>query len=247
MYTIQYLIDPISHMIVSYGCHASTGDAGMLAPMIDKTQEIVGGLLETVLADGGYCSILDVRDAQDRDVELLAPVSSSGTSRESKSRSGEVQIPRGEFSFDVQANCYTCPAGYSLEYKDREKQSRFGGRHLYQSRYQCQAEHCSGCPLADRCLGGTGPRMIKRTEGEELIEAQRQKMEQEEEKARYRLRGQTVERGFGDAKGNRHLTRFHGRGIARARAETGLLALAQNLQRLDNLQRRAANPCKTAA
>ena len=83
--------------------------------------------------------------------------------------------------------------------------------------------------------------MIKRMEGEELLEAQRQKMEQDEVKERYRLRGQTVERGFGDAKGNRGMDRFHGRGLTRARAETGLLTLAQNLLRLDNLQRNAVN------
>jgi len=241
LYTIQYLVDPVSHLIVSYCCEASTGDAGMLAPMIDKTQAIVAGRLRTVVADGGYCSILDLRDAQQRNVELLAPTSASGGSRQSKSRSGEPQIPRAEFSFDAASNSYTCQAGHSLAYKDREKKSRLGGRHLYQSRYQCAAQHCESCPLASRCLGGSGPRMIKRMEGEELLEAQRLKMEQDEVKERYRLRGQTVERGFGDAKGNRRVDRFHGRGLVRARAETGLLTLAQNLLRLDNLQHNAVN------
>ena len=84
--------------------------------------------------------------------------------------------------------------------------------------------------------------MIKRMEGEELLEAQRLKMSQDDAKELYRLRGQTVERSFGDAKGNRGVDRFHGRGLARARTETGLLTLAQNLLRLDNLQQNAANP-----
>ena len=81
-------------------------------------------------------------------------------------------------------------------------------------------------------------------EGEELLEAQRIKMERDDAKARYALRGQTVERSFGDAKGNRRLDRFHGRGLARVRAETGLLVLAQNLQLLDRLQRTHPNPSK---
>ena len=194
-----------------------------------------------VLADGSYCSVLDLRDAQDRNIDLLAPVSASGTTRQSKSLSGEVQIPREQFSFDAVSNSYTCPAGHRLNYKDREKKDRLGGRHLYQSRYQCEGAHCGGCPLASRCLGGSGPRMIKRLEGEELLEAQRAKMELDEVKQRYRLRGQTVERGFGDAKGNRRVTRFHGRGLKRARTETGLLTLAQNVLRLDNLQQDAVN------
>lgn len=237
LYTIQYLVDPVSHLIVSYCCEASPVDAGMLAPMIDKTQAITGGRLKTVLADGGYCSILDIRDAHQRNIELIAPTSASGTTRSSKSASGEVQIPREEFTYDASSNSYTCPAGKQLGYKDREKMSRQGGRHLYQFRYQCDAQHCESCPLKSRCLGGSGPRMIKRMEGEELLEAQRLKMMQEEVKEQYGLRGQTVERGFGDAKGNRGVDRFHGRGLARARTETGLLTLAQNLLRLDNLQR----------
>lgn len=241
LYTIQYLVDPVSHLIVSYCCEASPVDAGMLAPMIDKTQKITGGRLKSVLADGGYCSILDLRDAHERNVELIAPPSASGTSRTSKSSSGEVQISREEFVFDASSNSYRCPAGKQLSYKDREKMSRQGGRHLYQSRYQCDAEHCESCPLRSRCLGGNGPRMIKRTEGEELLEAQRSKMLEEDVQERYGLRGQTVERSFGDAKGNRRVDRFHGRGLARARTETGLLTLAQNLLRLDNLQRTALN------
>ena len=89
--------------------------------------------------------------------------------------------------------------------------------------------------------------MIKRTEGEELLEAQREKMLTEEAKTVYRLRAQTVELGFGDAKGNRRVDRFHGRGLRRARGETGLLVMSQNLLRFDKLQREAVNPMKQAA
>lgn len=247
LYTIQTMVDPVSHLTVSYLCEAKADDSGTLAPMIDKTQKIVGGRLKRVLADGGYCSILDLHDAAERQIELIAPPSLSGSTRQGKSRSGEPQIPREAFRFDAQSNSYECPAGQRLTYKDREKKSRSGGRSLYQSRYRGAAASCESCPLAARCLSGKGPRVIKRTEGEELMETQREKMSTDEAKAHYRLRGQTVELGFGDAKGNRHVDRFHGRGLARARCETGLLILAQTALRLDNLQRNAANACKTEA
>lgn len=247
LYTIQKMVDPVSHLTLSYTCEASTSDAGMLAPMIDMTQSITGGGLKTVLADGGYCTILDVADALERGIDLIAPVSESGTARRNKAASGENQIPRSEFHFDADANCYRCPQGQVLRYKDREKKQRSGGRVLYQSRYQCDAATCGACELASRCLGGKGGRMIKRTEGEELLEAQREKMETEAAKAKYKLRGQTVELVFADTKGNRGHDRFHGRGLARVRAETGLLTLAQNLLRLDKLQRSSKTPEKQAA
>jgi len=244
LYTVQLVVEPGSHLILSYDCAAATCDAGTLAPMIDKTQRIVGGRLETMLADGAYCSILDLRDAQERHVDLLAPVPANSSTNKRKSASGERQIPRDEFTYDAATNSYTCPAGHTLPYKERQRHHRFGGRTLDQYRYECSAVHCQACPLASRCLAGGKARTIRRMEGEELLEAQRMKMERDDVKARYALRGQTVERSFGDAKGNRRLERFHGRGLARTRTETGLLVLAQNLQLLDRLQRTAANPSK---
>ena len=244
LYTVQIVVEPRSYLILSYDCAAATCDAGTLAPMIDKTQRIVGGRLKTMLADGAYCSILDLRDAEARNVDLLAPVSANSSTNKRKSASGEPQIPRDEFTYDAAANSYTCPAGHALPYKEREHNHRLGGRTLDQYRYQCSAVHCQACPLASRCLAGGKARTIRRMEGEELLEAQRIKMERDDVKARYALRGQTVERSFGDAKGNRRLERFHGRGLTRARTETGLLVLAQNLQRLDRLQRTSATPEK---
>jgi len=247
LYTIQKMVDPTSHLTISYTCEASATDSGMLAPMIDKTQQIVGGRLEIVMADGGYCSILDVQDCNDRGIELLAPVSASGTSRQNKSRDGLPQIPREQFTFDAEANHYVCPSGQILKYKDREKKQRGGARFLYQYRFQGDHATCNACPLAGECLSGKGGRMIKRSEGEELLEAQREKMEDDRSKALYALRGQSVELVFADDKGNRRHDRFHGRGLTRARSETGLLTLARNLLRLDRLQQHAPNSIKSAA
>jgi transposase len=242
LYTVQFMVEPQTHLVLSYDCQAVTGDTGTLAPMIDKTQQIVGGRLRKVLGDGAYCSILDLRDAQERNIDLLAPVTPNGSTSKHTSASGEAQIPRDEFQYDAVSNTYTCPAGHQLPYKERERKQRFGGRTLEQYRYQASAEDCQGCPLASRCLGGANARTIRRMEGEELLEAQRAKMSRDDVKAQYALRGQTVERSFGDAKGNRRMSRYHGRGLPRAKTETGLLVLAQNLQILDRIQRNAANP-----
>lgn len=247
LYTVQKMVDPVSHLTMSYACEAATGDTGMLAPMIDQTQRIVGGRLATVLADGGYCSILDVKDSMDRNIDLCAPVSASGTSRQNKSRSGLPQIPRERFEFDHEKNHYVCPSGQVLKYKDRERKQRGGDRYLYQSRYQGDGVTCNACLLAGECLSGKGGRMIKRTEGEDLLEAQREKMQTEPAKQLYSLRGQSVELVFADDKGNRRHDRFHGRGLARVRAETGLITLARNLFRLDKLQQNASKPAKAAA
>jgi transposase len=248
LYTIQYVVEPTSRMILSYCCLAAVNDAGTLAPMIDKTQAIVGGRLETMITDAAYCSILDLRDCEERQIELLAPVQSNSFTEKKKQAKGPTQIPRDEFTWNEEARSYQCPAGHELDYIDRGRRQRHGDRMLWEYRYRCDVQHCQACPLASQCLRpGAASRTIKRLEGQELIDAQRERMADPAVQARYAARGQSVELSFADAKAHRGLARFHGRGLQRARTETGLLVLAQNLFRLDRLQQNALNPHETAA
>ena len=52
--------------------------------MIDKTQRIVLGKLETVMADAAYCSILDLQDCMKRNIEVIAPVQSNSMTEKKK-------------------------------------------------------------------------------------------------------------------------------------------------------------------
>jgi transposase len=242
LYNIQYMIELTSNLILNYSCEAVVSDVGTLIPMIDKTQAIVGGRLQTVMADAAYCSILDLRDCGERNIELLAPVQANSHTDKKKQAQVDAQIPREEFLWNDAERTYQCPAGHPLNYQGRERRSRHGNRYLWQYRYQCSVEHCVNCPLAERCLRpGSRSRTIKRLEGQELLESQREKMAREEVKARYRLRSQTVERSFADGKANRGWHRFHGRGLQRTRTETGLMVLAQNVLILDRKEQETLN------
>jgi hypothetical protein len=88
---------------------------------------------------------------------------------------------------------------------------------------------------------------VKRLEGEELIEAHKKFMSTPEAKAASRLRGSIIERSFADAKDYRNLRRLHGRGLKRAKAEVGLVVLAQTALTLAQLRKNAANPRENAA
>jgi hypothetical protein len=99
--------------------------------------------------------------------------------------------------------------------------------------------------MAGKCLNpGAQCRAINRLEGQELLDAQRDIMTMPENQSRYRLRSQTVELAYADSKGNRRLQRFHGRGLARARTETGLMVVAQNLLHLDRLEKNRRTDAK---
>ena len=246
LYTVQYVVEPSSHLILGYECEAAVCDTGTLAPMIDRVQKIVGGQLKCMMADAAYCTILDLQDCQERGVDLLAPVQSNSLSGPKMSTNGVGLSNRDQFIWDEAKKTYRCPVGHELNYHSKQRKKRHGGRSLMQFRYHCSAEHCMACPLSAGCVSKPSRgRTVTRMEGQELLDAQREKMEREEVKLRYKLRGQTVELGFADAKGNRRFDRYHGRGLRRARTETGLLVLAQNVLRLDRLQRNSLNPDKT--
>lgn len=243
LYTVQHVVEPTSLLILGYQCEAAVCDTGTLAPMIDRVQEVVGGRLQCMMADAAYCTILDLQDCQKRGVELLAPVQANSLSKPKKNTNGVGLSNRDEFEWDAEHQTFRCPARHHLKYHSQQTKWRQGDRTLIQFRYHCPPEHCKSCRLASGCVRDpTKGRTVTRMEGQDLLDAQRKKMERPEVKERYRLRGQTVELGFADAKGNRRFDRFHGRGLTRVRTETGLLVLSQNLLRLDRLQRDATNP-----
>lgn len=246
LYTVQYVVDPTSLLILGYQCEAAVCDTGTLAPMIDRVQKIVDGALRCMLADAAYCTILDLRACQQRNIELLAPVQCNSLSQPKQSTNGVGVSNRDQFIWDQHAGTYQCPAGHRLNYHSQQKKRRHGGQTLVQYRYHCPGKLCSVCSMSDGCVKNpSSGRTVTRMEGQELLDAQQEKMAEEETKQRYQVRSQTVERSFGDAKGNRRYDRYHGRGLRRARCETGLLVLAQNVLRLDRLERNARNPAKT--
>ena len=81
--------------------------------------------------------------------------------------------------------------------------------------------------------------MVKRYEGEEVVERLRQRMEQEDQQQEYRKRSQSVELGYADLKTHRGLREFRSWGLPRARTQAGLVLLACNLMNTQRaLQRR---------
>lgn len=238
-YSPQFVIDSESRLVMAWDVFAQATDSGTLGPMIDAAKYVVGDRLRRVSADAGYCSLLDLQTCESRSVELFAPFQKNSFTRQKREANPPKQIPRSRFEWNATENTYRCPEGHLLKHTGRERRSRRNSEFVFEHRFQCPAEICQNCPLAAQCLRpGSSSRTIKRLEGQEILEAHQAKMTTPEAKAIHRLRGSVVERAFGDAKRHRQFQRFHGRGLDRAKAETGFVVLAQNvltLHRLRNL------------
>jgi transposase len=243
LYTSQFVVEPDSLVVLAFEVFAQASDAGTLGTMLDRTAQVIGYSLEAITADAGYASLLDIQTCLDRKVELFAPVQENEFTKKKKAARATQRIERDQFTWLPAEQTYTCPQGHRLDYKGKEHKSRRDNQEVIEHRYRCSAEHCRGCPLWERCVSNPERgRTIKRLEGQELLDAQRAKMKTPEGEAKRKRRGQIIERAFADAKGHRDLRKLHGRGLERARAEVGLVVLAQTALAIQRLREKRANP-----
>jgi transposase len=248
MFTAEFVVDTASLLILSFDVFAQVTDAGTLAPMLDRTQEVTGSMLIQISTDALYASLLDLQECEKRNVRLIAPVQENEFTEQKRAEAGPAQIGKDQFEWLPDEQTYRCPEGHRLNYKGKERKYRRDDQTVIQHRFHCPAEHCRACPLRARCVRNPEKgRTVKRLEGEEIIEAQKELMKTDEAKAANKLRGSVIERCFGDAKRHRNLRGVHGRGLKRAKAEIGLIVLVQTALNLARLRKETVNPQENAA
>ncbi len=230
LYNLQILYDLDSELILGYAVWAQSTDAGTLGPMLETVVALVGHPPEALLADSSYANIVDTTICDRSGVVLYAPFQENDYSTsKSQVREGK-KIPKDQFTWDADRQVYRCPEGQELGNVSSRTEGRAGGQEVVLELYRCPGERCQACPRRAACT--TNPvagRTISRARGEEVMAALRERMKTAEGKALYRLRRQTVERGFADLKAHRRLERLRCRGLERARVQVGLNILIHNL------------------
>jgi transposase len=233
LYNVQYVRDLDSPFLLGYDTFAHSSDTGTLVPMMQRTQQLTGHRPETVLVDSGYITALDLADARELGLALFGPWKENDYS--DSAAAAAKQWSKDEFRWDAQAREYRCPQQQPLQLTGVQNRPRSRERTEKLELYQADAATCAACPLKARCCPKSrSGRHLNRSEHEELIEAHRRKMATPEAKELYKLRRQTVETSFGDAKQHRSFRRVNGRGLEKAKAHTALTVLAHNLQELVN-------------
>jgi transposase len=244
LYTTQFMVEPSSLVILSFQVFAQKTDAGTLPVMLDRTAAVLGHQLDTVVADGAYSTILDLQACKERNVELIAGPSNENQKPTKKSR----KIDKSQFHWLPDENTYRCPQGHKLEYRSKDRVKRRGGETVIEHRFQCPPEHCTVCPVRNDCVSNAEKgRVVKRLEGQDLLEIHNEHMKTDRARRLYKQRGQVIERAFGDVKQHRNCRRLHGRQLNRARAEIGLLVFVENFLASRRLRKNAINPMRTAS
>ena len=200
---------------------AELGVGHELVPM----QQMIGRLPEEskeLLVDGGFRAASLLEQAEDKEIEVLAPATGGEPGADKAKPKRPKYFPSDQFAYDEQRDEVTCPAGQKLQ--------RFAKyRHSERRRYKTKA--CFSCPLHDQCTSKK-QRVIERTRATRMREQLMQRMSDPDKVERYRQRKAMVEPVFSVLRLRQRLTRFRRRHARGARLELLLHLMAYNLSRV---------------
>jgi Transposase DDE domain len=117
---------------------AAESDAAAVVPMLDQL-EAAGLMPEAMLADTIYGSDDNVREAEKRGVELVAPIPGRPPTNDPRA------LTLDDFAVDERTGGVTaCPAGHAPLAVDRDTEAET-------TRIEMPATACQGCPFRDAC------------------------------------------------------------------------------------------------
>lgn len=210
-------------LIVAQAVEASSELVG-LEKMLDQHREIFAGDPVTMLLDGGFCTIGVLRDAVERNVDVLCP-SGKALGEESWQKAGaKGRYGKKDFVYDEQRNAYRCPAAEWLTQK-RQGVEKTGYRYQLYSTPACRQ-----CSLRQGCTSSRTGRTVKRYEGEVYKEAMALVLSQPRARAQYARRRTLGERPFAELRFRQGLFRFHRRGLQGAAVDFALHCIAFDLK-----------------
>jgi transposase len=229
LYNVQLARALGDQFIIGYDVVAEVTDAGQFGPLTGRVNDLSGQLPKRVAVDEKYAGQADLALAHRLGIEIYAPTDATKRADGSHKKPDEGMVPKHQFVWLPEQKTYRCPQGHFLKFVSSSKQTRQGGEALEVTQYRCPPEHCQVCPLQAKCTRTPERgRIVKRNEHDDLVEELRTRMQRPESQEFYARRKQTVEPTFGDFKEHRGLRQFRGFGLARARAQVGMLVLAYN-------------------
>ena len=238
----------------------------VMTAMIDTIEEDYGETPETMMGDGAYCTGENLKEMEQREMELLSPPVRKLPQDNPAEREDPTQpvadedldrlplnpqtkrFDKSAFVYDEETDRLYCPAGKALPREGSETAER-SGRTIERANYRCR--ECAGCPLGERCRKnpeGRHGRRVTRDGYEAVRRRHGERMCQADSKDRYKRRQHYGETPFAVLKAALGLRRFLLRGIPGVQQEWLWGCTALNLKKLVSLWRglRAASNERTA-
>lgn len=223
-YKVSTSIDQASELILDIAdLPASAGDGKALMPAIERIEEHIGVIVESVMGDGAYGSGENRAACAERPenpIDLLSPMR----------RPADPAVDKSAFEIDLDAKTATCPNGQTVSASSTTTDDEDRTTH----KFVFDRAICLTCPLFDRCVRSqTTGRTVATSPYEAYLRAARERQQTDEFKQRYRLRsrveGKQAELVVHGLRNTRYL------GQAKRNLQRLYLAAAVNLRRISTL------------
>jgi transposase len=216
------------HYILNYTLGQTTADTSLLKDHIEDTIDSYAAIPESLTADAGYGSEENYDYLEEKGITAFVKYNYFDKERRDR-KYREDPFNADTLHYNADADTYTCPAGQAMTYIGERKRKTASG--FVQTSRLYQARNCTGCPMRGPCHRADGNRIIQRSPNLTRHRRKIRDLLESEEGIRHRRERWKVEAVFGNIKHNKNFKRFMLRGIDKVTVETGLIALAHNLQR----------------
>jgi len=220
-YNTQTSVDEKHKLPIDYEV-TNENDSKAMGNMLERAKEILNTNDFTALYDKGYHTGSEFKIADDLGIDVMVAIPTVAA-----------QAPNPEYNVENFNYCedgdyYICPQGNILNTNGKwHKDKTFNFK-----RYTTKA--CKTCPVKDQCSKAKYGKAIQRSEYQEYIDKNKERIEQNQEY--YRQRQAIVEHPYGTIKrqwGFSYILTKKGK--KRASADVGLMFTAYNIRRLMNI------------
>lgn len=202
--------------------HITAGNLHDSVPYIERLNHQVEKFgfktsLEAVALDAGYLTAHICKELHD--MKVFAVIGSRAFT------SVKGLMKKWQFKYDPEKNVYRCPQKHELKYSTTNREG-------YRE-YKSDPKHCRNCPLLESCTRAKNKqKVITRHVWEESKEWVRLNRLSRSGKYLYRLRYQTIERSFADAKELHGLRYCRFRGREKVQEQALMTATVQNIKKI---------------
>lgn len=220
-YNLQTSVDSKHNLPIDFKV-TNSNDSKAMGNMLQRAKSILRHNQFTGLYDKGYHTGSEFKIADDLGVDVMVAIPTVAAQAPNPYYNSE------NFNYNIKEDCYTCPEGNLLTTTGKwheAKTYRF-------KRYTTNL--CKKCPVKQDCSKAKYGKAIQRSEYQEYINCNKERIESNKEY--YRQRQAIVEHPYGTLKRqwgfNYILTKRY---IEKAEADVGLMFIAYNLRRIINI------------
>lgn len=220
-YNVQSTVDAKNHIPIDFKV-TNTNDSKAMGNMLQRAKSIIGNNGFTALYDKGYHtgSEFDIADSMDIDVLVAIPTVAA--------QAPDPAYNVANFTYVKQGDHYLCPEGQKLTTPGTWHKAK---TYLFK-RYTTKA--CMQCPVKNQCTKAKYGKGVQRSQYAELIDKNKQRIENNKEY--YRQRQAIVEHPYGTIKRQWGFSYIMTKKYRqRAAADMGLIFTAYNLRRIFNI------------